>query len=70
MKNPDDSRPLALQDSVSGSWVIIDRDHVEVISEVHPDEMSALRRLNVRQYGAVVFVRYGESVAEMRERVG
>jgi hypothetical protein len=36
----------AHQNDPTGAWVIIDLDHVETISEVHSDELSALRRLS------------------------
>lgn len=45
-----------------GVWAVVDRDMGEHISMVFPSELEALRVLNGRGFGSVVFVPWGEGL--------
>jgi hypothetical protein len=61
LHQPEEAKP-------EGVWVIADRDYYETISEVYPDELSALRALNGRGTGRVVFVNYGDTGGSWKDQ--
>jgi len=51
-------------DEALGVWAVIDRDHNEHVTAVHATEVDALRTLNGRGYGRVMFLPWGKTVYE------
>lgn len=49
----------------TGVWAVVDFDYGESITEVHPTEVDALRVLNGRGYGRVVFVPWGKTLGDI-----
>jgi len=47
-----------------GVWAVCDRDYGETITLVYPTEIEALREVNARGYGRVVFVPWGTELPQ------
>lgn len=50
-----------------GVWAVVDNHYADYISEVHPTEVEALRVLNGRGYGRVMFVPWGTTLPALQE---
>lgn len=52
----------------AGIWAIVDRDYDQYfVNSVHPAEIDALRALNERGYGRVVFIPWGATLGDIKE---
>jgi len=49
----------------SGAWALVDHDYGETIIAIYSTELDALRELNGRGYGRVVFVPWGKTLADI-----
>lgn len=49
----------------NGVWAVVDLYYGEIITEVHPTEVDALRVLNGRGHGRVVFVPWGKTLGDI-----
>jgi len=47
-----------------GVWAIVDTDYGDSITSVHETELDALRVLNGRGYGRVLFIEFGSTLAD------
>lgn len=48
-----------------GVWAIVDIDHGESITKVYATEIDALREINGRGYGRVVYVPFGKDLRDI-----
>lgn len=59
--------PFIPEPEPQGVWAIVDRDYNTSITAVYPTEIDALRVINGREYGKVVFVPWGKTLADIEE---